>query len=310
MEENTTDIVENDVMDNSNVGIDDVVDNSEPVNTDNSDKQPQQEPTNEPTNNQDQQKPKFTTFEESLKGYDELEKRLGQQSNELGQLRKQVKKYQQKELELANKNGFETVEDYNNYQLDRQDELYLANTIADEYQKRLSQCNYPEDVEKMLNDYRLNPSDELLSEIESEFPVQEVKKLAILETQLKGQLEDKKNQALTEETKLKLEGFLNPIVEANIERFKNPAFAKLFGEGVLAYGTNLDVDRYISLIDDYAKSINVANSIKKGIDNDNKSATDEIAGLSFNNNSNNNVSNKSIDEMSDAELEKLISKVI
>lgn len=310
MEENTTDIVENDVMDNSNVGIDDVVDNSEPVNTDNSDKQLQQEQAGEPTHNQDQQKPKFTTFEESLKGYDELEKRLGQQSNELGQLRKQVKEYQQKELELANKNGFETVEDFNNYQLDKQDELYLANTIADEYQKRLSQCNYPEDVAKMLNDYRSNPSDELLSEIESEFPVQEVKKLAILETQIKGQLEDKKNQALTEETKLKLEGFLNPIVEANIERFKNPAFAKLFGEGVLAYGTNLDVDRYISLIDDYAKSINVANNIKKGIDNDNKSATDEIAGLSFNNNSNNNVSNKSIDEMSDAELERLISKVI
>lgn len=310
MEENTTDIVVNDVMDNSNVGIDDVVDNSEPVNTDNSDKQLQQEQAGEPTHNQDQQKPKFTTFEESLKGYDELEKRLGQQSNELGQLRKQVKEYQQKELELANKNGFETVEDFNNYQLDKQDELYLANTIADEYQKRLNLCNYPEDVAKMLNDYRLNPSDELLSDIESEFPVQEVKKLAILETQIKGQLEDKKNQALTEETKLKLEGFLNPIVEANIERFKNPAFAKLFGEGVLAYGTNLDVDRYISLIDDYAKSINVANNIKKGIDNDNKSATDEIAGLSFNNNSNNNVSNKSIDEMSDAELERLISKVI
>lgn len=296
-EENNT-VIDEETVDNS---IDDI---SEPdEDSDNSDIS-----NNEPADNG--KKPTFATYEEALKGYENLHKKFGEQSSELGELRKRVEQLSTAEEKQAKENGFESVEDYRNYQLDKQDEKVLAECIADEYLGYLDQCDFPEQVRRLLEDYKENPSDELLDEIEDEFPRSVVKKIAVTSDVIKGQLQDKRQETLNEQVRNSARAYLQPVLDKYNEDFKNPAFASLYGEAFRAYGEDLHSEKFINMLHAYRDSILSQNNINAGIKEDNDSATDEIAGLSFSDNSPSGSGGKSLTDMTPDELNNYVRQHI
>lgn len=255
---------------------------------------------------------KFDTLDDALKGYSELEKKLGQQSNELGELRKQAQEAQklkeqiaQIQLQEANARGFDSVKSF-------QDHRQAANFTADEYAKHLRECEYPDEMVKLLREYRNNPSSELLESIESQFPVDTIKDVAAREALFRGQLQAKENLARENQIIQSAREYLNTNVNKYADVFKNPAFAALYGEAFRAYGCDLNTDRFVELMKNYASSIAKASGIKNGINQENINATAEIAGLTDGSNAANNRtgSGKSLLNMSEKELDKRLSELI
>ena len=276
--------------------------------SDNSEDNQQQEP--EQNGSGAENKSQFATLEEANKAYVELRKLNGQQSTELGELRKKAQRVDELEQRFSNmqlreaqENGFNTVIEYQNSK-------ELANHTADEYAKYINECDFPDEMEKLLAEYRKNPSDELLDTIESQFSVGTIKKVAGQSEIFKGQLQNKENEALLEELRLSATNYLNENVSKYKDEFNNPAFAALYGEAFRAYGCNLQTDRFVKLMRDYANSVIKTNGIKNGINNENVNDTDEIAGLYNSSVNTGSGSGKSLTEMSDKELDARLSQLI
>ncbi|MDR1169090.1 MAG: hypothetical protein LBK53_09430 [Heliobacteriaceae bacterium] len=51
--------------------------------------------------------------------------------------------------------------------------------LVEEYEKYIAQCNYPEDVELLITEYRKTFKPELLEEIECSFPIKIIKEIAV-----------------------------------------------------------------------------------------------------------------------------------
>lgn len=290
----------------------DNVDNQEPLNNnDNSNDNDNQEPENSKNDGKEgQQGKKFGTLEDALKGYSELEKKLGQQSNELGELRKQAeeavnlkKQIETMQLQEAQLKGFDSVKSYQ-YHKD------VAKFTADEYSKHLQECEFPDEMERLLNEYKNNPSAELLDTIESQFSVETLKDVAGKNAIFEGQLQEKENEAQENEIKLSAQLYLNENVTKYAEKFKNPAFAALYGEAFRAYGCNLQTDKFVELMDSFADTVVKDFKIKNGIKVENTNATDEITGLGGTTGSSASGSGKSLTDMSDSELDETLDRLI
>lgn len=295
---------EQDVSDNSDVT------NQEPSNND--DNSNEDLNNGEPDKNTEadggEQESRFKTIEDATKSFNELHKKYGEQSNEIGELRKKAElaeKLQQeidaKKLQTAKDNGFDTVQEFENNQ-------EVVRYEADEYAKYVNECDYPDEMVRMLAEYRNNPTEELRRAIEAEFPVDTLKKVAGNVAILKGQLQQKQNEALEEEVYNSAREYLDKNVNEYSEKFKNPAFAALYGEAFRAYGCELDTKKFIELMDNFANSVIKAAGIKNGIALENSSATDEIAGLTNTNNTLPQAQEKNILEMSEEEVRKELKK--
>ena len=300
-------------MDNDVIETDEQTDNSEldneqePSNDDNSserDKEPESEKESEA------EKSRFATIEEATKAHAELQKKLGLQSNELGELRKQADenkalREQIAALQLmeAKEKGFETVSEY-------ETSKELANFTADRYAEYIKECEFPDEMKNLLNEYRNNPSEELLDTIESQFSLGTIKKVAGKTETYKGELQTKHNEALIQEVRESAKTYLNESVGKYKDEFKNPAFAALYGEAFRAYGCDLDTDKFVELMRNYAKEAIKANTIKESIDNENNEETSEIAGLSSGSSIGNSKGSKSLLAMSNAELDRRLDELI
>ena len=304
--EATLDTAQTEVSDNS---IDTTSQQEPSDNGDNSQGAANQEPENSGEGTENGQKnPKFKTYEDALAGYAELEKKLGEQSNELGELRKQAevakelqKQIDAQKLQEAQSKGFDSVEEFEtNHE--------VVNFEADEYAKYLDKCDYPEEMVKLLAEYRKNPSPETLSLIEADFPVEVLKQVAGNVAILKGQLQEKRNEALSNQVYNSAKEYLDVNVNKYEQEFKNPAFAALYGEAFRAYGCDLDTDKFVSLMRQYAQSVIKANGIKNSIALENSNATDEIAGLTGVGSSQPAPQEKNILEMTEDEVRKELRK--
>lgn len=298
------------VTDNS-----EVVDNHEPLGAtnDNSEEITNKEPENNQENSTNDNAGQsdnnsFKTLEEANKGYAELRKLMGQQSNELGELRKYKEKAEAEANEKAQKeaqdNGFDSVQSYQNHK-------EVAKFTADEYAKHISECEYPDEMEKLLNEYRSNPSDEVLDLIESQFSLETIKNVAGKNEIFKGQLQDRENETLADQVRQSAQMYLDEYVTKYSEEFNNPAFAALFGEAFRAYGCDLNADKFVEYMRNFAQSVIKDNGIKTGINRENVNATDEIAGTSFGGSTSNNSNNgRSLLQMSEKDLDKRLSELI
>lgn len=277
-----------DVADTSDVNAENV----EPQDSDNSTEQTQEPENNEQSTkdgeqqqeNQEQgteaaQKPKFDNLEAALKGYENLEKKLGEQSSELGELRKSKerldeleKQFNEKKLKEANENGFNTVKEFENHK-------EVVKAEADAYAKRIKDCEFPDEMVKLLAEYRRNPSDELRKTIESQFSTDSLKEVAGEMAILKGQLQFKEQEALQKELENSARAYLDENVAKYQEDFKSPAFAALYGEAFRAYGCDLQSDKFVELMHQYRDEVLKSANIETNIDDENNSATDEIEGL-------------------------------
>jgi len=253
--------------------------NQEPSNDDNSNGQPQQEPENNEGEGGNQQESKFKTYEEAIKGYAELEKSYGKQSTELGELRKKAELADKLQAQIdeaklleAKNNGFETVQEF-------EDNKEIVNHVADTYAKHLNQCEFPEQTLKLLKEYRSNPTAETLELIEADFPIEVIKQVAGSKEVLKGQLQQRQNEALENQIYTSAKEYLDTNVNKYSQEFSNPAFAELFGEAFRAYGCDLEADRFVSLMRQFAITEAQRMGYKRDIAQENIDATDEIAGL-------------------------------
>lgn len=301
-------------MENDVIATEELSDNSEiEENTEPSDDDNSEESDKEPENNKEaeaENTSRFATIEEATKAHAELQKKLGLQSNELGELRKEAaeaaklrEQIAARELQEAKEKGFNTVDEYNNSK-------ELANCVADEYAKHINECEYPDEMQKMLNAYREDPSEEFLDAIEAQFSLKTIKEVAGQTEIFKGELQTKQNEALMNEIKGSAAAYLNENVAKYQDEFKNPAFAALYGEAFRAYGCDLNTDKFVELMKSYADEVIKAKAIKNAIDSENDSDTDEIAGLSSGNNGTNSKGGKSLLTMSSEELDKRLDELI
>lgn len=279
----------------------------EPDNSDNSDDNVQEPGDNDEGAEQQLDTGKFKTIEEANKSYSELEKKLGEQSNELGELRKKAQLAEQlkaqidaQNLQQAKENGFDSVEEFENHK-------EVGQFEADQYAKFLKECSNPDEMIKVLAEYRKNPSEEVLEFIEAEFPTDVIKKVAASVEIYKGQLRQKQNEALENQVYTSAKQYLDVNVAKYAEEFKNPAFSALYGEAFRAYGCDLDTDKFVSLMKAFAESAVKAAGIKNGIALENSEITDEIAGLTSGN-AQPRVQEKNILEMTEAEMRKELQK--
>lgn len=291
-----------------------IIDNHEPLNDDNSEENNNQEPAKngeEAANDENQQQQgKFNNLEDANKSYSELEKKLGQQSNELGELRKQAEEAAKLKEQIANmqlaeaqKRGFQDVQSYQNHK-------EVANFVANEYAKHIQECEFPEEMVNLLDEYRKNPTDDILETIESQFSVEVLKDVAGKNAIFKGQLQAKEQEALENEVKESAKSYLDENVSKYASDFNNPAFAALYGEAFRAYGCDLDTDKFVQLMRDYAKSIIATNGIANSINKENQAATDEIAGLTIGSNAAKSSNGKSLLQMSEQDLNKRLDELI
>ena len=248
----------------------------------------------------------FNDLAEANKAYAELRKLNGEQSTELGELRKFKEEYNaQKEqeqaeaLKTAQNNGFNSVIEYENHE-------ELVNFIADEFTKNVSECSYPDEVQNLIEQYRKTADENILKTIKNEFDIETIEKIAL---QSKAK-EQELYQKVIDQVKESAGAFLQQNISENADRFQNPAFAELYGEAFLALGENLDTKKFCTLLDNYTASILKTAQINQGIVNDNISATDEIAGLTAMGSNNPNSAEKDILKMSDAEMQREIFKKI
>lgn len=295
----------------------------EPSNEDNSNEQ-YQEPANQDTDNANNNDvngeaeegqsntatSQFKSYEEAVKGYNELQKKLGQQSNELGELRKKAEladRLQKEKLEIVQNYGFNSLEDFKAHQEQQQYNTALARFEADEYSKFIDKCDNPQEMQRLLMLYRENPSAETLEYIESDFPLDVIKHVNSQKTLYEGQLQQQQAEAQQKQVYNSAKEYLEINVNKHAEEFKNPAFAKLYEEAFKAYGCDLNTDYLVGIMQEFKNHVINEYKIKNGIKNDNISATDEISELSANS-SNTARSEKDILSMSEAEMLKELRK--
>lgn len=297
----------------------DIVDNHEPLgDNDNSEEEiNNDEPANndgeEAANsdeNQQQQDGQFNDLAKANEAYAKLRELNGKQSNELGELRKQAEEAAKLKEQIANmqlaeaqKRGFQDVKSYQNHK-------EVANFVANQYAQHIQECEFPEEMVNLLDEYRKNPTDELLETIESQFSVETLKDVAGKNAIFKGQLQAKENEALENEVKESAKLYLDENVNKYLDDFKNPAFAALYGEAFRAYGCDLDTEKFVELMHEYATSIIKANGIINGINQENHNATDEIAGLTMGSNATKPSNGKSLLQMSEQDLNKRLEELI
>lgn len=317
--ENGKNVADADVVDNSG----DIAETAEPLESDNSGKQTQ-EPTNkteaaldgqkQQQENQEQvidaaKKPKFDNLEAALQGYLNLEKKLGEQSNELGTLREKAKKADELEQKLnaqalqeANNNGFNTVKEFENHK-------EVVKAEADAYAKRLNDCEFPDEMINLLKEYRNNPSIELRQTIESQFSTDTLKDVAAEMAIFKGQLQAQEQEALYKQIEDTAKAYLEENVDKYAEEFKNPAFAKLYGEAFRAYGCDLVSETFVNLMHEYRDSVLKEAGIKNELNRQNNSETDEIEGLTNTNSTSQTITGNLL-TMDENEMNAAISKLI
>ena len=296
--------MENDVMESDEqTDNSEIEENDEPSNDDNSQDDDKEPESKEET---DAEKSRFASIEEATKAHAELQKKLGLQSNELGELRKKVAAAEEREaskkLQEAQSKGFETVNEYENSK-------EVATFTADRYAEHINECEFPDEMNKLLEEYRKDPNDELLEAIESQFSLGTIKKVAGKTEHFKGELQARDTEALLTEIKDSAANYLNENVSKHQELFKNPAFAALYGEAFRAYGCDLDTDKFVELMVNFAETVKKAEAIKKGINDENDDETSEIAGVSSVGSSGTK-GGKSLLTMSSAELDKRLDELI
>ena len=270
------------------------VTNNEPVDTDNSNIANNEDSAAEiPPETQG----RFSTLEAANKSYAELEKKLGQQSNELGELRKKAiladnlqKKLDEQNLKVANEKGFSSVEEYQNSQ-------EIVNLEADIYSQYINECEYPAEIKRLIEEYRNSHNKEVLELIEGQLSVETLKEIAAQIALGKGELQVKQKEALDKQIYDSAKEYLRINVTKYSDEFQNPAFSELYSEAFKALGCDLDTDRFVTLLRNYGQTLIAARKMNTDIDNENSAATDEIAGISGGK-SITNVREKNILEMS------------
>ena len=254
--EQTQELVSQDLQDNSDAQT------VEPSIEDNSNTDTANEPEQN-IDNTDKQKTQtgFTDLETANKSYQELQKKLGEQGQELGSLRKQseeltqLKEFQNKFL---NNLGFNSIEEFENAQRENQFNEELSKFEINQYLEQINSAEFPDEVKRLITLYHSSTNSEdkrqVLDSIEANFSTDIIKKIAANVALYKGQLDNQKAQALQEQQFNAARSYLQNAVQKYPDEFKNQDFATLYGEAFKSLGPDLNTDYFMQLCQNLKKS--------------------------------------------------------
>lgn len=292
------------------------VQEQEPVDTDNSDVEQSDKPDTEEEqqdtaddNKQELILGKFKSQEDLIKAYSSLEQAQGKKAQELAELKEKAERLSQLEKqqqEIAELYGFNNVDELRNHQNQKKVDKDLANFVADEYAKHLQECEYPDEMRDLLLQYKANPSSELLTTIKNEFPLNVIEDIAVNISKYKGQLEQVKHQALEKEELERAGNYLKEnIAKYDDDRyFKNQDFQGIYQELFKAFGTDLNTDYTVQMIEKYVQSRIQLHEKNKAKNIENDKATSSLSG--FSDDSTGSGTSKSVLDMSPEELSKAL----
>lgn len=314
MPEDTQVIESQDISDNSET------EEREPVQADNSDT-----PADEPEQNKDSQNNNeaenetvsdsngFTDLETANKSYKELQKKLGEQGAELGNLRKQgeeLNRLRENQNRFLNNLGFKSMEEFENAQFSAQYNDEIAKFEVSQYLEHANEAEFPDEVKKLITLYHSSsdPADkkQVLESIEANFSTETIKKIAADSALFKGQLDYQLQQAQNEENNAKMQNYLQNALKKYPDYFKDKNFNQLFGDAFSIYGAELNPDYVVNFYNGLVKSIEADVMKKHNIRIENENAKDRISdGI----NSRVNTDTKDILEMSEEEIRKELKRI-
>lgn len=251
--------------------------------------------------------------EKILKSYKELEPLMNQKAQwekeraELLPYKEQFEKQQQQYEENARKQGFNSIEDMeHNYE--------LANLTANEYAKYLRYTEEPEKVRQMLIDYANNPNDELLNDIEFEFPSEAIKRVTVAQERQKQYYQSIASKQAETQKLSNIENVIKYAVEKHNDIFDYEPFKQLFINTLNRYGdsfTNDDAEMLIGTMVQMKDLFQKEFEKQSNKDLQNKQATDAAASINTANSAPAaSQKDPDISKMSDKQLVKLLKDYV
>lgn len=301
----------------NNVESQDLTDNSEtekvePSTEDNSDTSSGQEPENNSDDKTDKTDSNtFTDLETANKSYQELQKKLGEQGTELGDLRKQseeLKALKEKQNNFLQKLGYNSLEEYEDKQREIQYDEDVAKFEVNRYLDYIDHAEFPDEVRKLITNYPIASKEEkqaILDGIEANFPTETIKKVASEVALYRGQLDGQRRQALEEQQINVARSYLQDVTQKYSEDFKNEAFVKLYGEAFRALGLDLNTDYFMQLCQNLKKSWQDEALKAHNIQVENENTKDRISDSVS---TRTTVDSKNILDMSEEEIRKELRK--
>lgn len=251
--------------------------------------------------------------EKILKSYKELEPLMSQKAQwekeraELLPYKEQFEKQQQQYEANAKQQGFDSVEDME-YTYE------LANLTANEYAKYLRYTEEPEKVRQMLIDYANDPNDELLNDIEFEFPSEAIKRVTVAQERQKQYYQSVASKQAETQKMSNIENVIKYAVDKHNDIFDYEPFKKLFINTLTRYGDNFTNDDAEMLIDTMVQMKDLfQKEFEKQSNKDlqNKQATDAIASINTANSAPaTSQKDPDISKMSDRQLVKLLKDYV
>lgn len=252
-------------------------------------------------------------WENVLKSYKELESSSSRKEAEwqkeradLLEAKKRLDEIDKISEEQAKQAGYNSLNDLN-------DALAVARTEAEEYARYAHLTDNPEEVMKMLQQYAVNPSQELLEDIELEFAPAINKKVALASD--KKQRELSATKAEREETIMytNIENVISQAVEHDANIFQYEPFNDLFANTIQRFGDKFTIEDAKALI---GAMNNLKTEFRKefekeyGMKTQNDKAIDKIASINNSSAQSATTYNPDLTGLSDKEVASLISKYI
>lgn len=252
-------------------------------------------------------------YDNLLKSYKELEPLLSQKAQwekeraELLPFKEQFEQQKKQEEENARQQGYNSA-------LDMQQQYELVNLEANEYAKYLQYTEDPEKTRGLLLQYLQNPNDELLSDIELEFPSSIIKKVTIAKERQKQYFQQYAQQQAETQKMTNIENVISDAVEKHNELFNYEPFKALFINTLHKYGDNFTkedaeilMNTMVQMKELFKEEFSKQSETKK----QNDEATDKLAALS-NTNSAPATSQKDpdISKMNDRELVRYLKDLV
>ena len=173
-------------------------------------------------------------------------------------------------------------------------------------EKVLEKSTNAEKAKSLIEEFKKNPTNETIKELESLFPYEILKETSLQNavetvTKLKQQREAHFNE---------LQNYMTPIIEKNFEALKNPVAAEIFGQTMMRFGTGLDSEWFFSKLQQLKESFYADFQKEQNLKNEANTALSTAAKMSPKNSAGGGVPllKRNALDLSPQELDKMLDE--
>ena len=173
-------------------------------------------------------------------------------------------------------------------------------------EKVLEKSTNAEKAKSLIEEFKKNPTNETIKELESLFPYEILKETSLQNavetvTKLKQQREAHFNE---------LQNYMTPIIEKNFEALKNPVAAEIFGQTMMRFGTGLDSEWFFSKLQQLKESFYADFQKEQNLKNEANTALSTAAKMSPRNSAGGGVPllKRNALDLSPQELDKMLDE--